>query len=98
MNLDRFVYIYAVAAKSRDDDTDDTAFMAKLRESLFSFKKKKAASEAAALEALWIDSDREPAPKVPAPMVPAPKVEKGEKKEKDKRNKLKVRPPKYPSY
>ena len=42
--MDRFVYVYAKAAKSREDD-DDTRFMKKLRQLLVEFKTKKATEE-----------------------------------------------------
>jgi hypothetical protein len=80
VTLDRFVYLYAVAAKSRGDD-DDTVFMGQLQESLISFKRKKAASEAAAATAFTFDTEPRP----------APTDEKAEKKTKGQ--KAKVRQP-----
>lgn len=47
--VDQFFYVYAVTAKSRVDDNDNDDFMAKLQESLCSFKKCKAEVDAGPL-------------------------------------------------
>lgn len=75
INVDLFLYIYAVAAKKRPDDLDDNEFMAQLYDSLVAFKKKKA--EGAVRVSLAFDTD-----------APSSSGRKEEKREKDPKNKV----------
>ena len=86
ISVDLFFYIYAVAAKSRAEDDDDY-FMAKLQESLRSFKKRKEEVKAVTLAAFSLDTDANP----------SSEVEKGEisEKHKEKLKNPEVRHPKY---
>ena len=87
ISVDLFFYIYAVAAKSRAEDDDDDYFMAKLQESLRSFKKRKEEVKAVTLAAFSLDTDANP----------SSEVEKGEisEKHKEKLKNPEVRHPKY---
>lgn len=55
IGLDLFIYVYAVAAKNRPEEEDDYEFMARLHDSLISFRKRKADAEAAAVAAFDFD-------------------------------------------